>query len=149
MTCQFWSHDNSLCYLHNSQDFGNYVNILSAALSVVAVILEFIILFFVKDLELYGDGANFEQIGVELQPITRPTNGTDGIIHFYFEFLSESIKLKCNSIAQLVRPLNQVNRCFLSQKIHRYKVQVRVHDPSYQHPFERLPQVQFQHNRVL
>lgn len=88
MTCQFWSHDNSLCYLHNSQDFGNYVNILSAALSLVAVILEFIILFFVKDLELYGDVENLEQTGVELQPITRPTNETDGNFHFYFQFIS-------------------------------------------------------------
>lgn len=87
MTCQFWSHDNSLCYLHNSQDFGNFVNILSAALSLVAVILEFVILFFVKDLELYG-GEDLEQTGVELQPITRPTNETDGNIHICFQFIS-------------------------------------------------------------
>lgn len=80
MTCQIWSQNSSLalCYLHDSHDFGNYVNILSAALSLIAVILEFIIIFFVKDLELYGDQETSEPAAVELQPITRPTNEPDG-----------------------------------------------------------------------
>lgn len=82
MTCQFWSQNNSLslCYLHNSQTFGNYVNILSAVLSLIAVILEFIILFVVQDLDLYGDQENLENAAVELQPMTRPVNESNGKI---------------------------------------------------------------------
>lgn len=77
-TCQLWSQNHSLCYLHNSQNFGNIVNILSASLSLVAVILEFIILFFVKDLELYGDDDDLEPRVLELLPISTIGNAPDG-----------------------------------------------------------------------
>lgn len=50
------------------------MNILSAALSLAAVIFEFIMLFVVKDLDLYGDETiSAQSRAVELQPIPRPT----------------------------------------------------------------------------
>lgn len=69
-----------LCYLHDSQNFGNFLNILSAALSAVAVILEFIILFLVKDLELYGSDNDSEPhlTAVEMLPISTIGNTPDG-----------------------------------------------------------------------
>lgn len=74
MTCQYWSQNKSFCYLQDSKEFGNYVNILSAILSAIAAIFEFIILFLVKDLELYGDQMTSEvashPIAVEMQPIS-------------------------------------------------------------------------------
>lgn len=83
-TCQYWSSNNSLCYLHNSQNFGNYMNILSAVLSLVAVILDAILFFYVKDLDLYGDGATAQPRPVEMRPIHRPAIETaiDGKNHF-------------------------------------------------------------------
>lgn len=78
ITCQYWSPNHSLCYLHNSQEFGNIINILSAVLSLVAVILEFIILFFVKDLKLYGNEDDTQLNVVELQPVSSTRNETDG-----------------------------------------------------------------------
>lgn len=78
ITCQYWSQTHSLCYLHNSQEFGNIINILSAALSLIAVILEFIILFCVKDLELYGHDDDPQLTGVDIQPISSSRNETDG-----------------------------------------------------------------------
>lgn len=48
----------------------------------IAVILEFLILLCVKDVELYGGEDTNEQTAVEMQPMTRPTNGTDGKIHW-------------------------------------------------------------------
>ncbi|XP_031618934.1 solute carrier organic anion transporter family member 74D isoform X2 [Contarinia nasturtii] len=77
ITCQYWSQNNLLCYLHNSQDFGNIINILSAILSLVAVIFEFILLFFVNDLQLYGTEVEPQLTGVELQPISSERNETD------------------------------------------------------------------------
>lgn len=77
-TCQFWSQNHALCYLHNSQDFGNWVNILSAILSLIAVILEFVLLFFVKDLQLYGNEDDVQLPGAELQPISTVRNDVDG-----------------------------------------------------------------------
>lgn len=71
-TCQYWSSNNALCHLHNSQKFGNYMNILSAALSLVAVILEAIMFFIVKDLDLYGDVSTVPPRLVEMRPIHRP-----------------------------------------------------------------------------
>lgn len=55
------------------------MNILSAALSLIAVILEFIILFSVKDLQLYGIEAFSEIPAVEMQPMSRNTEEADGI----------------------------------------------------------------------
>lgn len=92
-TCQLWSQNHSLCYLHNSQKFGNIVNILSASLSLVAVILEFIILFFVKDLELYGDNDDSESNVVELLPISTIGNAPDGNFHIKFMENFEEKKL--------------------------------------------------------
>lgn len=85
-TCQYWSSNNSLCYLHSSQNFGNYINILSAVLCLVAVILDFIMLFVVKDLELYGNDSAAQPRTVEMQPMQRPSIETaiDGKIRDIF-----------------------------------------------------------------
>lgn len=69
MTCNFWSQNNSFCYLHDSHNFGNAVNILSAVLSLIAVILEFVILLIVRDIELYGSDNIFVPRPIEMQPI--------------------------------------------------------------------------------
>lgn len=82
VTCQYWSQTHSLCYLHNAQEFGNIINILSAVLSLIAVLLEFIILFFVKDLQLYGNEQDPQLIGSELQPISTTRNEIDGEFRF-------------------------------------------------------------------
>lgn len=55
LTCHLWSQNNTTCYLHDSHDYGNYVNILSATLTGIGALLELIMIFFVKDLEIYGD----------------------------------------------------------------------------------------------
>lgn len=78
ITCQYWSQKHSLCYLHDSQEFGNIINILSAVLSLIAVILEFIILFFVKDLQLYGSDEELQLSGADFQPVPSTVNETDG-----------------------------------------------------------------------
>lgn len=72
-----WSQNKLICHLHDSKDFANIVNILSAALCLVAVILELIILFFVKELQLYGIDSSSQWIpAVEMQPISSmPTYG--------------------------------------------------------------------------
>lgn len=69
MTCNFWSQDYSFCYLHDSHNFGNAVNILSVILSLIAVILEFVILLIVRDIELYGTDNIFVPRPIEMQPI--------------------------------------------------------------------------------
>lgn len=61
------------------------MNILSAALSLIAVILEFIILFSVKDLQLYGIEAISEIPAVEMQPMSSNIEEADGI---FFKFIS-------------------------------------------------------------
>ena len=97
VTCQYWSQTHSLCYLHNAQEFGNIINILSAVLSLIAVILEFIILFFVKDLQLYGFAEEPQLIGSELQPISSTRNETDGEFNFVnilIQFRFENILIK-------------------------------------------------------
>lgn len=87
-TCQIWSQNRLLCYLHNSQNFGNYVNILSAVLSLIAVILEFFILFCVKDLQLYGEEEEEPQVtAVELLPISTIGNAPDGSDSFAYNLI--------------------------------------------------------------
>lgn len=76
-TCQYWSSSNAQCSLHNAQDFGNYINILSAALCLVAVILEVIMFFVVKDLDLYGNVSTVQTRVIQIQPIHRPAIETD------------------------------------------------------------------------
>lgn len=71
MTCQYWKANKSFCYLHDSKQFGNIVNILSAILSLIAAAIEFIIWFFVKDLELY-EGINPIYIAHSRPPTERP-----------------------------------------------------------------------------
>lgn len=60
------------------------MNILSAVLCLVAVILEFIILFCVKDLQLYGDEEQEDThlTAVELLPISTIGNAPNGIDPF-------------------------------------------------------------------
>lgn len=48
------------------------MNILSAVLSLVAVILDAVLLFVVKDLDLYGERATSRPIVVQMRPIHRP-----------------------------------------------------------------------------
>lgn len=59
------------------------MNILSAALSLVAVILEAIMLFVVKDLDLYGNESTARPRVVEMRPMHRPAIETaiDGKIY--------------------------------------------------------------------
>lgn len=54
------------------------MNILSATLSLVAVILEFIILFYVKDLQLYAIEAFSEIPATEMQPMSSSVDEADG-----------------------------------------------------------------------
>lgn len=84
ITCQLWSQHGSICFLHDSRSFGNAVNIFSAILSLIAVILEFIILFFVNDLDLYGQETDSMQRAVELYPLPGSgivTIGQNGIFN--------------------------------------------------------------------
>lgn len=74
MTCEYWSQDGLFCYLHDAHSFGNAINIVSAILSLVAVIFEIIILFFVKDLELYGSDTILFPNPIEMQPMNSPEN---------------------------------------------------------------------------
>lgn len=53
------------------------MNILSAVLSLVAVILDAILLFVVKDLDLYGDRIILRPIAVQVRPIHRPAIETN------------------------------------------------------------------------
>lgn len=69
VTCNFWSQNYSFCYLHDSHMFGNAVNIFSAILSLVAVILEFVILLIVRDIDLYDAVNIFVPKPIEMQPI--------------------------------------------------------------------------------
>lgn len=69
MACNFWSQNYSFCYLHDSHNFGNAINILSAVLSLIAVILEFVILLIVRDIELYGADNIFVPRPIEMQSI--------------------------------------------------------------------------------
>lgn len=69
MTCHLWSLNGAICYLHDSHDYGNYVNMLSAALTGIAALLEFVLIFLVKDLDIFGDSS--DSAGVELQTFTR------------------------------------------------------------------------------
>lgn len=59
------------------------MNILSAALCLVAVILEAIMLFVVKDLDLYGEESTAQPRVVEMRPMHRPAIETaiDGKIY--------------------------------------------------------------------
>lgn len=88
ITCQLWSQHGSICFLHDSRSFGNAVNIFSAILSLIAVILEFVILFFVNDLDLYGRESVWRRT-VEIHPLPGSgvvTIGQNGIfIHFPLE----------------------------------------------------------------
>lgn len=59
------------------------MNILSAILSLIAVILESIVLFHVKDLPLYGNTDDSHLTAVELQPISSPINEPDGNVFFH------------------------------------------------------------------
>lgn len=66
------------------------MNILSAALLFVAVILDAIMFFVVKDLDLYGERTTARPLLVEMRPMHRPAIETaiDGEIHIIlFTFL--------------------------------------------------------------
>lgn len=94
-TCTLWSQNQSVCLLHDSRDFGNIVNIYSAALALIAVILELIILFVAKDLQLYGIEAFSEIPAVEMQTISRRhTEEPDGKWNFV------SIEIEIDSKSQ-------------------------------------------------
>lgn len=71
MTCHLWSLNGAICYLHDAHDYGNYVNILSAALTGIAALLEFILIFLVKDLDIYSDSTEDNGRAVEMQTFTR------------------------------------------------------------------------------
>ncbi len=55
MTCQYESSDGFRCFLHESPLFGDWINIITASLVAIGILFEIILLFFVGDLELYGD----------------------------------------------------------------------------------------------
>ncbi|XP_037902517.1 solute carrier organic anion transporter family member 2A1 [Hermetia illucens] len=54
-TCQFQSVSNSECELHQSPLHGNILNIISASLILIAIILDCVLLAFVKYLDCYHD----------------------------------------------------------------------------------------------
>lgn len=66
-----------MCHLHDPNRFGNILNILCAALSLIAVILEIVAFILAKDLILYGeksDAINYRT--VEFQDMSgRQANG--------------------------------------------------------------------------
>lgn len=58
-----------MCFLHSSRDFGNWVNIISAILSLIAFIFEIVLVFWVKNLKLYGYREDENSGAVEMHPI--------------------------------------------------------------------------------
>lgn len=53
--CQYRSHNQLICYLHDSPNFGNILNFITAILILIGVILELLLLPWTKDLVLYSD----------------------------------------------------------------------------------------------
>lgn len=54
-TCQYVAPDGFRCFLHESPTYGDYLNIVTAALILVGIVFEVLLFFSVKDLALYGD----------------------------------------------------------------------------------------------
>lgn len=81
-SCQYWSLDHTMCFLHDSTKFGNTLNALSAILCLIAVVMEIAIFVFVKDLALYGedneDGATTVYRPIELQNMRSNQSQVDG-----------------------------------------------------------------------
>lgn len=138
-TCTLWSQNQSVCLLHDSRDFGNIVNIYSAALALIAVILELIILFVTKDLQLYGIEAFSEIPAVEMQTISRRhTEEPDGKWNFVSIEIEIDSKSQSNKkskfsfffIKQAQLLLNPINHYFLAMKMcsssshHRNKLNI-------------------------
>lgn len=76
-TCQFWSSDNVTCFLHNSTSFGNSLNVISAILVLLGLLVEILVFILIKDLPLYGDNVDNGPM-VQLQQFTLNRDDTDG-----------------------------------------------------------------------
>lgn len=73
-TCQYEAPDGFRCFLHESPLFGDWINVITAALIVIGVIFEVILMFCVNDLELYGDEEETESY----RPIEMNTYSRNG-----------------------------------------------------------------------
>lgn len=60
-TCQYFAPDEYRCFLHDSQ-FGTYMNILTAGLILIGIIFEALLFFTVKDLLLYGEESEDDNV---------------------------------------------------------------------------------------
>lgn len=47
--------DKFHCFLHESPNYGDWINVVTAGLILIGIIFEILLLFTVKDLPLYGD----------------------------------------------------------------------------------------------
>lgn len=54
-TCQYVAPDGFRCFIHESPTYGNLLNIVTAALILIGLVFEVLLLFNVKDMVLYGD----------------------------------------------------------------------------------------------
>lgn len=73
-TCQYESIDGSVCFLHESPLFGDWLNVVTAGLIVIGVVFEVILLFCVSDLILYGE----EEASDSYRPIEMNTYSRNG-----------------------------------------------------------------------
>lgn len=82
-TCQLWSPTRHRCYLHDSPIFGDVLNIVTASLIAIGVLFDVIVLFLVKDLELYGDPPDDAYRPIAMQnmavPPNQPTSENDAV----------------------------------------------------------------------
>lgn len=71
-----------MCFLHDSTKFGNILNALSAILCLIAVLLEIVLFYFIKDLALYGEENDTVGVTVyrpiELQNMSNDNDQVDG-----------------------------------------------------------------------
>ncbi|CRK86316.1 CLUMA_CG000032, isoform A [Clunio marinus] len=72
--CQYAAPDQFLCFLHESPDYGDWLNIVTASLIGIGVIFEVFLLFSVGDLPLYGDEPEDVYRPIEMENIRRDDN---------------------------------------------------------------------------
>lgn len=106
-SCQYWSHDHSVCFLHDSKQFGDILNALSAILCLIAVLCEILIYFSVNELELYDGETNTNPFAVyratQLRNLQDDRNEVDGDGKHFIRFHNSEQKLKTKIFKKSIR----------------------------------------------